>query len=185
LENSWTDRKEELQSKFREIDKSVILTTKNSKFWKLGAFLLSKLGLMSEKEFLEDFATTLGPVQAYPENWSYGLVSLIGHHESGHVRQARWFGLGISPWLGLIPMGLAYILLPLPILFAWCRYRLELSADKYLWKYLIKNNLSDLVLSQAEHSANNVSSSEYLYSVPKCWALWGFRRAALKLLNGR
>jgi hypothetical protein len=140
---------------------------------------------MKYVEFMTDYATTIGPIQAYPSDWTAFMVEEIGIHESQHTRQCRWFGLGISPWIGLIPMALAYLLLPLPIGLAWCRYRLELNAEIPFWKYLLAQGMTEeALMRRVEYTALGVSSSAYLYSVPRAWALWGYRRKAKKVISG-
>ena len=85
----WVQDKDYLSWKARKIDPAAKLTTKNGKFWHFLAWLLSVLGIMSEKSFLEGFATTIGPIQAYPESWPYYVVDQLLVHESRHTKQAR------------------------------------------------------------------------------------------------
>lgn len=137
---------------------------------------------MSALTFLEDFATTLGPIQAYPAGWSRQEVLEIGQHESRHTTQARWLGLG-SPWLGILPMALAYIL-PFPIGFAWCRYRLELDAEVHLWTYLLRQGMPEENIRQrATSSAKMISSSSYGWAMPQFWALSGYDKKVEEVLS--
>ncbi len=79
--------------------------------------------------FLTHYATTIGPWIALPEAWFTDLERYrhVIAHEEHHVKQLTKAGLG-SPVLGIVPMGLAYLFLPLPIGLAWCRYALEREA---------------------------------------------------------
>ena len=182
--SSWLEHKEEILSTFQLIDPSVILVTKDGWFWKVLGKILAFLHATNYIEFINSYATTLGPVQAYPSSWTMEQVLNVGSHECRHTRQCRYFGFGISPWAGLPFMAVAYLLLPLPILFAWCRYRLELDADKGRWQYLWNTGSTDEeILETAKFCATQVSSKSYLFSVPKVWALWGFDRAARKFLG--
>lgn len=189
---SWTERKPELQTLARVIDPSVTLTTKDSWFWALLAWLrlLIGFGSASRADFLTRFATTLGPVQAYPKEWDYEKVRQTLIHESRHTRQSRVFGwfvpvLGwippLAPWVGLLLMAPVYGLLPVPVLGAWCRYRLELDAERFRWRWYLKATPpwpAEYVRLRAVSFADTISSGQYLWTVPRCWARWGFRRCA-------
>jgi hypothetical protein len=180
----WIQDKEQILSTFRLVDSSVILTTKDSSFWWTIAKILEFFHIMKASEFLSHYATTIGPLQAYPAEWTTEDVLAIGSHECRHTKQARKFGLNIHPWVGVIPMAITYLLLPFPILLGWCRYRLELDADKGYWNYLKETGFSDEeIIGRAKFCAEKVSSSAYGYSVPKSWALWGFNRAVRKFLG--
>lgn len=180
---SWLDSRKTIQSRLRMIDKSVILVSKDTLFWKILANILAFIRVMETEDFLKYYATTIGPIQAYPSDWDAFTVEEIGIHESRHTLQARWFGLGISPWLGLIPMAVAYLLLPLPAVFAWVRYRLELDAEVQLWKYILAQGMrEESFWRRVEYSALGVSSSHYFFSVPRAYALWGYKRKAKKVL---
>ena len=181
---SWTLRKKELTEQARRYNRSAILVTKNSWIWKFVALVLTPL--MSKDDFLHNFATTIGPIVAFPEVWTFEQVArVIPHEVGGHVNQFWAFGGFIpyvSPWIGIVPMTIFYGLL-LPVLFNWFRYRLELHADKQAWRYMILNgyNFSEVV-ARAERFARTISSWKYGKCIPEKWAIWGFRRAASKIL---
>lgn len=181
---AWLDSRQTIQNRLRMIDKSVILVSKDHWFWKAIAVFLSSFHLMAQEDFLEQYATTIGPIQAYPKDWDAFTVEEVGIHESRHTRQCRWFGLGLSPWLGLPFMMVVYLLLPFPIGLAWFRYRLELDAEVQRWKYLLAKNMRlETFWTRVNYTALGVSSSHYGWSVPKAWALWGYKRRAGKLLQ--
>jgi len=195
---SWTAKKAELQEIARKQHPSVILTTKDSWFWKAVGWLLQivTFGVMNRAKFLTKFATTLGPVQAYPAEWKTVEVRTLVH-ESRHTAQASFFGwfvpvIGwvctakLRPWVGLPLMAVFYGLL-LPVGFNWFRYRMELDADKASWKYMMEHEGWDLIAvhARAKRFAETVGSWNYGHPVWKSWAVWGFKRAANKLKGSR
>jgi hypothetical protein len=182
---SWTSQKTRLELVARAIDPAVVLMTKNGRFWRALAWVLVivTFGGVSRKRFLENFATTFGPVQAYPEVWSAATVESVIIHESRHTRQARWFGFGISPWVGLPLMGVAYLLFFFPIGLAWVRYRLELDAEVARWRFMLLSGANpNLIRMHAQNFASLVSGRAYFYSWPASWAKWGFVRKAEKII---
>lgn len=183
---SWLNKKKELQTYARSIDKAIILTDKSSWFWTAVAWLLFiiSFGKSDRERFLKSFATTLGPVQAYPSTWSADSVKRVIAHEGRHTIQARWFGLWISPWVGLPFMGLAYALLPIPAGLAYFRFKLELDAEKFSWRWNLKEGLitEDEVSWRAATFAATVSGVDYLYPWPQAWVMDAFDEAAGEVL---
>lgn len=112
--------------------KGVRLTVKRGWFWRAIHWALAIVTLGGNRNFIDGYVTTIGPVIGVPASWeriaseSIHARSIIVH-ELVHVRQFRVFGLG-SAWLGIVPMGICYLLLPVPMGLAWCRYALERSA---------------------------------------------------------
>jgi hypothetical protein len=185
---SWTKDKEELQTKAREIDSSVILTTKNSLFWKMIATVLYWLsfGYFKKDTFLKKFATTLGNIQAYPEEWDTATVESVIIHESRHTAQARWCGLGIHPLVGLPIMSLLYLLLPIPMFGALFRTWFELDAERKVWKYYLAKGVQDSwVLQDAERFAILVAGPSYLWAFYKPWNVAWYTKAAQKVINNK
>jgi len=181
---SWINDKERYQGIANSIDPSVKLMTKDGWIWKAIAWCLFIItfGVFKRKRFLEHFATTLGPIQAYPRNWPY-LTEGIIVHESRHTRQARWFGFGLHPWIGLPIMALAYLLIPLPLGFAYLRYKLELDADRATWKFWIaQGRTPDEIRKRATRFAQIVASSAYGWAWPKKWVIKGFLEAAERVI---
>ena len=165
----------ELEQFAKSFDKSAQLRLKKSVIWNVGA--------------LRTFATTIGRTMYIPADWTAETVQrVIPHEVLGHVKQFRWFGLGIHPTLGIFPgMALFYGLLFFPIFLAWFRYRFELHADTKSWEYHLKLPINGwgvaTVRARAEHFAKKVGGKEYLFSVPKQWAVWGFKRRAEKVIK--
>ena len=130
---SWIYDRKRLQKLARAIDPSIRLYTKNNWFCVLLACILPVVtfGGMTYTKFLERYATTIGPLQFYPEHYSIKAVQRIILHESRHTCQARWCGLGIHPWVGLPVYALLYLFLPLPFFIAYPRLWFEIDASRY------------------------------------------------------
>lgn len=81
--------------------------------------------------FYTGFTTTLGRTVYFPAGWSienaqvHSCITL--RHEACHIKQNLKCGLG-SIQLGTVVMGLLYLLFPLPVYFAWFRYKFEREA---------------------------------------------------------
>jgi len=178
---SWLSDKERLQAEARKIDKSVKLVSKDGKFWKIIAWFLFivSFGAFKRENFLTRFATTIGNIQAYPATWSVATVERVIVHESRHSRQARFCGFGIHPLVGLPIMMLIYVLFPFPVLFAFPRALLEMDADRASWRALLASGTpSSVIIARAQNFAETISSSEYMWSIPKSLAVKLFVWAA-------
>ena len=111
--------------------------------------------------------------------------AVIPHEVGGHVRQFRWCGLWIHPWVGLPLMGLFYGLLFFPVMLAYFRYRLELHADIQRWRSLLaegRASPSD-VMQRAQRFAGTVASWAYLKPWPAVLVQRGFVRAAKRVIE--
>lgn len=128
-----------LQIQAKLIDKSIILTTKDAKIWKIIATILHivTFGGMKKKTFLTKYATTIGPIQAYPREFTKESVRRLLYHEGYHTIQARKYGLG-NPWLGLPVMAILYLFVPLPLGFAYYRFKLEMEAEAFSFRNYLK-----------------------------------------------
>jgi hypothetical protein len=179
----------------RQVATVSVITTKEGRFWRAAAwalFLLS-VGGFARRSFLEDFASTLGPIQAYPRGWAELSPRLIVH-EARHTRQfmtAGWFvpilgwlGPRARVWAGLLPLGLIYGLFPLPAFFAWGRFRLELDADSYSWKVALEQGWMspEEVRQRAERFAETISSWAYLKTWPRRWTVKAFQDRAEQVI---
>ena len=85
--------------------------------------VLRVLSLGRMDRYLTSYVTTIGRTIYVPGDWARmpeeARIEIL-RHELVHVAQfARY---------GLVPMALAYLLLPLPVGLAWCRMRLEREA---------------------------------------------------------
>lgn len=95
-------------------------------FWNAMHYLVLIVTFGGNRRFRE-YYTTIGPVIGVPVGWekrgfANRYATLV--HERRHVRQFSKAGLG-SAWLGVVPAGIAYVFLPLPIGLAWFRWRME------------------------------------------------------------
>ena len=192
---SWTDRRVEYQQLADEIAGHAVLITKDGPFWRIVSWCLWLLsfGKMSRSRFLEEFATTLGPIQAYPRQWPKLSRALI-IHEARHTQQCQfagwfvpvvgWFGSGLRVWVGLLPMAIAYGIFPLPVLLAWGRFRLELDADATSWKECLRRGWATPaeVRERATQFANTVASWAYLRPWPRTWTVNAFSRKAAQVI---
>lgn len=85
--------------------------------------LLRILTLGGQSYYLDRYVTTIGRTIYLTPDWEERALAdryATLRHEMVHLEQFRRFGL--------VPMALAYLLLPLPIGLAWCRMRLEREA---------------------------------------------------------
>jgi hypothetical protein len=107
----------------------VRVVDKTGWFWNFLHYAVLVITFGGNRRFRE-YYTTIGPVIGVPLGWEKrGFANRYSTlvHEYHHVKQFRKGGLG-SAWLGIMTTGTAYLLLPLPIGFAWCRWRMERSA---------------------------------------------------------
>ena len=84
---------------------------------------LTILSLGRMHGYMERFVTTIGRTIYVPSSWeAWPLESRVDvlRHELVHVDQFERYGL--------VPMAIAYVLLPFPVGLAWCRMRLEREA---------------------------------------------------------
>jgi hypothetical protein len=85
--------------------------------------LLQIVTLGAQSHYLERYVTTIGRTIYLTPRWNDRALAdryATMRHEAVHIEQFKRFGL--------VPMALAYLLLPLPLGLAWCRMRLEREA---------------------------------------------------------
>lgn len=188
---TWTESQLYYEELAREVCPYCRLTTKEGWFWEFASWVLlvASLGRFSRKRFLEDYASTLGPIQAYPRHWPRISEFLIVH-EARHTAQfARagwlvpglgWLGAPWRVWVGILPMAIAYGVLPLPIGLAWGRLWLELDADSYAWETALARGWlsAEQVRARSSTFARTLSSWDYLLAWPTAWALRIFEQRA-------
>ncbi len=125
------DSKTELRLLLAQLkNESVYVVEKKGMFWWVLNVLVVIVTFGGNRNFLERYYTTIGPVIGVPTGWEESSAAhrySVLLHERHHVGQFRKGGLG-SAWLGILPVGIAYLLLPLPMGFAWCRWRFEREA---------------------------------------------------------
>jgi len=167
---SWVDRRDEYQALARRFDPACRLVVKEGWFWTALAYLLMVItfGGVRAGDFLNNYATTIGPIQAYPRAWPT-LDTRLLVHEARHVRQARVCGLWIHPWVGLPIYALLYLVLPIPLGLAWFRFWFELDADRASWRWALAEGgwAPEQVRLRAQSFALKVSSGSYGWAMPR------------------
>ena len=121
---------EELQASLRA--EGIRLVVKDTWPWKIIHWVLVVVTFGGNRQFLDGFLTTIGPVIGVPRKWrtlpEMGFYQFAGiEHERVHTRQFKKVGFG-NPWIGIIPGFFWYVLFPLPLGFAWGRWVWEREA---------------------------------------------------------
>ena len=193
---SWTDDAESYLRIAGGLCDVSRLRTKDGWYWQLAAWALAiiSFGRLPRRLFLQDYASVLGPIHAYPRQWDCLPRPLIVH-EVRHTRQflfAGWFvpilgwlGKRSRVWAGMLPVGLVYILFPLPMFFAWGRFRLELDADSYSWRVSLDRGwmTAESVQARARQLGEAISSWAYLKAWPRSWAIAACERRAENVIR--
>lgn len=161
-----------MMSKLRS--EGVRVSDKTGWFWNAMHYAVMLITFGGNRRFRE-YYTTIGPVIGVPLGWEkrgYADRYATLKHEYRHVRQFRKGGLG-SAWLGILTTGTAYLLLPLPVGFAWCRWRMERAA----YAEGIRAYLS-LKPSASERDRRIASATDQLTGGAYAWtaALWPGRK---------
>lgn len=101
-------------------------------FWITLHYLVMAITFGGNRKFLTGYYTTIGPWVGVPvgwtkrHQWQFNAAAVI-EHEIIHIKQCQKFGFG-NAMLGLPLYTLCYLLLPLPIGFAYARWRFEREA---------------------------------------------------------
>jgi hypothetical protein len=186
----WTEKKDDLLEFAKIFDKSIILTTKDNWFCKSIAWILFlfSFGKLKREVFLENYTTTIGNMIFMPKSLTYKQALQVLIHEARHVYQFRVCGFFIHPMVGIPLMSIVYVLFLFPIFLAFGRFYLEVDADKISWRYLLKRrdnygiNTYDVV-SFAKYRATMLSSADYLWAVPKKFAIKVYDKVAAEIIN--
>jgi len=160
---------QELQASLRT--EGIRLVVKDTWFWKAIHYILVVLTFGGNREFLDGFMTTIGPVIGVPKKWlelpKMDFYQFAGiHHEKVHVDQFRKVGFG-NAWLGIVPGFFWYILFPIPIGFAWGRWVWEREA--YLadmkWRREHGEN-EDRLAKRLDHVVVMLTGGNYGWTMP-------------------
>lgn len=106
------------------------IVVKRGWFWVALHYIVMVVTFGSNRNFLKGYYTTIGPIVGVPEDWekrSAGSRQAVLEHELIHIKQCKKFGLG-NAWVGLPLYTILYLLLPLPMGFAYFRWRFEREA---------------------------------------------------------
>ncbi len=181
---SWWGKRALYNAMARNVEPAVRLTTKDHWVWGvIGALVhVCTFGGTTRHEFLTRYGTTIGPVVAVPREWPSLSPGFIVH-EATHAADMRRASFGIHPWAGLPFYGLAYLLLPLPMGFAFFRYWLELRADRAAWRHELRrgHRSPDGVTKRAQQRGDALKGGAYGFAW--LWARGGYARAAKAVLE--
>ena len=165
----------ELEAEYRALvaalaDEGVRLVRKD-RVWHQRAIdrLLRVVTLGGQSQYLDSYVTTIGRTIYVTPDWEARaaadrLATLL--HERVHVRQFRRFGL--------VPMAIAYLLLPLPFGLAWCRMRLEREAYEETLRVHHRLGGRAAVARLRAHVIRQFTSGSYgwMWPFPRAVARW-------------
>jgi hypothetical protein len=123
------------------------------------ALRLISFGRMNR--YLDDYVTTIGRTIYVPASWPGWSVEEradVLRHELVHVRQFERYGL--------VPMAIAYVLLPLPVGLAWCRMRLEREAYEETMRATYERGGKEAVLALRTGILARFTGPDYLWMWP-------------------
>ncbi len=120
------------------------------------------LRLVGNPRFQTEYFTTIGRTIYYPTTVQDPLAYAdVMEHELVHVQQWRRYGPLFS---------VSYLLLPVPVLLAWCRWRWEREA------YLIQLRAANDAEATIAWAVDRIWR-DYAFPWPKPWMRRWFRRA--------
>lgn len=154
---------------------------KDGWFWKLLGFLVKVFTFGSNKLFMTNYITTIGNRIAMPVSiWDMRNTDPVSFyqvlcHELTHVKQFHDYGLG-NVWLGAIVQSFLYLLLPLPMGFAYFRYKFESEAYvegfKAVWRWFLQSGeatkIEDFRSECVQNTYNHLTSGDYGYTMAFC-----------------
>lgn len=105
------------------------VVVKRGWFWVSLHYIVLAVTFGTNRRFLTDYLTTIGPWIGVPEGYdpSRPENQPTLEHEREHIRQYHRYGLGWLP-LGMLVVAILYAIVPLPLGFAYFRWRLEREA---------------------------------------------------------
>lgn len=188
---TWTDHHGTHETVARSFEPAARLYTKDGWIWRPIAAVVWALrfGRRPYRDFLDNYATTFGPIQAYPRSFKR-LSDRLLRHECRHTTQsvalgwfvpvAGWFfGRRVRAWAGLLPMAVLYGLVFFPFGLAYGRYWLERDADRAMYRWALSKGYSaQWVRDRAQEFAGDVCGAAYAWSWPSGWGIRGFLRVA-------
>lgn len=150
------------------LDAGITIEAKTSKwYWKVLAYILLVISF-GQIKFMDTSTTTIGTLIGTPTSWSSftdaeKYETLL--HEAVHVRQYRKFGFG-NAWIGIIPVGFAYLFLPFPVGIAYCRARLEQEGYEESIRAIIQTHGIVAALASKTFFVSQFMSANYLWMWP-------------------
>lgn len=150
------------------LDEGITIEPKASKwYWKAIASILLVISF-GQIKFMESSTTTIGNVIGTPSSWeSFPDASKYETllHETRHIRQYKKFGLG-NAWVGIIPVGFAYLFLPFPVGIAYCRAKLEQEGYEESIRAIIQLSGLTAALESKTFFVSQFTSANYLWMWP-------------------
>lgn len=111
---------DEIATEFSDFE---IIQKSESKLMKTIDVLLRIITFNQMKTFMVHFVTTMGNKVYVPSSWSNWSTTakwILLNHERVHMRQAKKYGRFLFSFM--------YLLVPVPLLFAYCRMKFEQEA---------------------------------------------------------
>lgn len=133
------------------------------------AALLAVVTLGAQRDYLRRYVTTIGRSIYVTPDWEARAAAnryATLRHEAVHLAQ---FGR-----YGLVPMAIAYLLLPLPLGLSWCRMRLEREAYEETLRVTFALGGRAAVERLREHVCRQFTSGSYgwMWPFPRAVARW-------------
>lgn len=157
------------------LESGVTVEPKASKwYWKAMHYILLCISF-GNINFLHSSVTTVGNRIGTFVGWSemsYAVKYEILLHEAVHVAQYKRYGFG-NPWLGLVPVGFAYLFLPFPVGIAWFRAKLEQEAYEESIRAIIQLAGVEAARYYKRSVVRQFNSVNYLW-------MWPFKRRVEK-----
>jgi hypothetical protein len=191
---SWVYHRSSYHSFLGKHVPGVVLVSKIGLFWKSLAVLAAIFSSHTYQGFLERCVTSIGPFVGIPATYKSASASLL-LHEARHVQQASWFGY-LIPILGWIPgrvgfqiralagfplYGLCYTLFPLPYKLAYFRFWCELDAERFAYRWMLRNGFSIKSIQLfSESFAKGLCSGVYGWPWPLSWGTKSFKKMVSK-----
>jgi hypothetical protein len=173
---SWTLKRTEYERIVEEIEPASVLTTKDHWIFKVIATLIF---WMPNKRWLEEFATTFFPIQAYPSQFP-SLSTRLLVHECRHTTHCVWlgylvpilgwfFGRHVRAWCGAPFYIVLYAFTLFPIGIAVTRWLIEFDCDYTSWKWQVRTKYKVYrITPRAKEFGAKVCGWPYLIS----WFRW-------------
>ena len=134
----------------------------DSKLMILIDVLLKVLTFGKMKKFMNQFITTLGNTVYVPDDWddsSSSSKAITLRHERVHMRQSKK--------MGRFAFSIAYLFLPVPVLFAAYRRKFEMEAyEESLRAYNEYYGKKFFTPALKEHVVKHFTSAEYFWMWP-------------------
>jgi len=165
----------ELQDEYRalwqRLEASGVRLVEKDRVWhqRLLHRVLQVVTLGAQSEYLDRYVTTIGRTIYLTPRWAERPLAdryATLRHEAVHLAQFERFGL--------VPMAMAYLLLPFPLGLAWCRMRLEREAYEETLRVHFAVGGRAAAERLREHVIRQFTSGAYgwMWPFPRAVARW-------------